>query len=102
MSDINRELSEVIENLIKFSFEYGFAAGVRCEGDRTPLGVPMDVREAYADWRVYGPGATLPGAPSRAEPVLTPAERLRGICDHAYTTDLGQIIVCVKCGEDTQ
>lgn len=92
MSDINRELSEVIENLIKFSFEYGFAAGVRCEGDSTPLGVPSDVQSAYEDWRRWGPGATLPGF-TAAKPVLTPAERL---------ADLGQIIVCVKCGEGTQ
>lgn len=95
------QLLDVIESLVRQSFEQGYAHGRHQEARRKPFDDRVPVEQVYTDWRGWGPGATLPGGSAfrAAQGAESAVDYLRRVCSHNYSDPGDGILVCVTCGD---
>lgn len=69
MSDIDRALGQILEDMLTRAFRAGWDKAMRHEKDADGRTLSAHVAEAYDDWRGYGPGSLMPYGTEAAQKI---------------------------------
>ena len=92
-------LMEVIEDLIRKAFLDGYNSGTQWGNDSGRDADALTPEQRYADWRGWGPGATLPGGPDfRADVEAKERERRVLVQEFVNADGLPCSVFCRNAG----